>query len=169
MLVAVERAVAALGISADAVGLVEGSEASEATVAIQRGRIRIGVADRGSHLHVFCRITVDESEQATLLRLSPSAWSKVSAALEGTIRDGRTFGYLDGGPENHERTLRALVIEQRIVVQDDSPITFQRITDGIQEVTVVSIRVARIIARALREDEAGRSERPPSPPETMYG
>jgi hypothetical protein len=95
MLVAVQCAVAALGLGTDAVSIVEGAQISDETVAIQRGSIRIGVTGPGPPVHIFCRIVLEESAQAAITRLTQGQWSKLSAALEESVREGRTFGYLE--------------------------------------------------------------------------
>ncbi len=68
--------------------------------------------------------------------------------LEG--RSGFVFRFTEDEPPK----LKTVGVEQKLIVEDETPETTQRLADGIQELVVVGIRCQQVLGQAFSASRA---------------
>ncbi len=120
---------------------------------IHHGGHEVAAVDQGAYVTLAYVLNIDEDDAAALAEKDENTQQLLFSILSREMLEGRS-GYIFRFTEDEPPRLQAVGAEQKLIVDDETPETTQRLADGIQELVVVGIRCQQVLGQAFSASRA---------------
>lgn len=140
-----------------------------AILLLKHGNHALVAIPNGRHFVFQYRMDIPPDAQAMLGKMPAAKYQELMLILRREILVGRSGYVTEVVPKTKPPILSHLRIEQRIIIEDTTPPTTQRVLDGIQELVTLGVRARQLLGVSLQAaSQDTTAAQPVSTPDGMY-
>jgi hypothetical protein len=121
---------------------------------IQHGEFKLVAIDHKSYTVITIPIDIPQEDAEILAKEPPEIQQSLFSIVKREMSEGRSGYFMFFDETKEPPRLKGIRIEQRVIVPDEQPQTIQRVTDGIQEIVTVTMRVMLVLGQAFQDVKA---------------
>jgi len=121
---------------------------------IQHGEFKLVAIDHKNYTVITIPIDIPQEDAELLAKEPPELQQSLFPIAKRGMSEGRSGYFMFFDETKKPPRLKGIRIEQRVIIPDEQPQTAQRVTDGIQEIVTVTMRVMLVLGQAFQDVKA---------------